>query len=362
MKRSQPHFCKPRLVVTNQPEHTMSNQSSKSPEYTLGTLEFCAALNGDDPELIRVVLQKFIRLVRKERRQALLVDESSPIQDEEEEDTRDDGEEDVKYDDDHTHLQQPPTKKPKLESWKLDSKAYNVPFVGTSIQKGSEGTVVKNEWPTGFVKAYLEVSPQAQELIHSMKHFVPSHEFFTIDSPSKRKYSQTLLLQILYIQAFGELLTCAMSREQVVAIEYFSSASSWRRFIESSSPAAGEDTLDVPDIQCPFAFVQGIRDHLPYLLKAINDITMARMEHRQGNEGKGSSNGHASSHIPTLIKEQVDVATAALTTITHLACTSVRAARDVARGLNTMIHESVFIALMRTHARPKTNKKKVPSE
>jgi hypothetical protein len=204
----------------------MSNQSSKSPEYTLGTLEFCAALNGDDPELVRVVLQKFIRLVRRERRLAFLVDESSPIQDEEEEDTRDDGEEDVKYDDDHTHLQQTPTKKPKLESWKLDSKAYNVPFVGTSIQKGSEGTVVKNEWPTGFVQAYLEVSPQAQELIHSMKHFVPSHEFFTIDSPSKRKYSQTLQLQILYIQAFGEFLTCAMPREQVVAIEYFSSASS----------------------------------------------------------------------------------------------------------------------------------------
>jgi hypothetical protein len=58
----------------------------------------------------------------------------------------------------------------------------------------------------------------------------------------------------------------------------------------------------------------------------------------------------------------LQLATAALTTITHLACTSVRAARDVARGLNTMIHESVFIALMRTHVRPKTNKRKVPSE
>jgi len=36
-------------------------------------------------------------------------------------------------------------------------------------QKGSRGTVVKNEWPTGFMKDYLEMSPTALEIFQSMK-------------------------------------------------------------------------------------------------------------------------------------------------------------------------------------------------
>jgi len=334
----------------------INTQNSRvSPDTHLGTLEFCAALNGDDPELVRVLLKKFIVLVRKERRQALVECESSS-KDEKEEYIRYYGELDTMGNNQTQQEEKYPSKKKiKLESWKLDSKAYNVPFVGTSIQKGCKGSVVKNEWPTGFMKAYLEVSPSAQEIFQSMKYFAPSEELFTMDSHRKRKFAQTFQLQLLYIQAFGEILTCSMPREQLLTMVHSSSPSSWKAYVvNNSSHHSSIDTLPTPYDQIPF--MKGIRDKLSYLLRIINDITTSRIEQEQVKKGKVP---HPDTSF--LSEEQSQVAIAALITITHYASTSVHAARDVARGLNIMVRESVFVALMRSHS-PRPNSRSLSAK
>jgi hypothetical protein len=125
---------------------------------------------------------------------------------------------------------------------------------------------------------------------------------FTEDSLGKRKYVQALQLKILYIQPFGELLTCAMPRDELLVAIHYSSPSSWKQFINSSLPI--RRSLPATDGQYPF--VQGIRDRLSYLLTSINDICIVKMKHRQAKEGN-ALHSPASSEISTLSEEQIQV-------------------------------------------------------
>ena len=107
----------------------------------LGTLEFCSALNGDDPNQAISSLKRFVQVVRRERAEALCGDKEETA-------SHFDEIEEIESDDDESvALDQPPAKKAKIEAWKSDTKAYNVPFVGTSTYKGSHGSVQKGKWP-----------------------------------------------------------------------------------------------------------------------------------------------------------------------------------------------------------------------
>lgn len=121
---------------------------------SLGASEFAAILNGDDPYAILNALKQFTRIVRNERRLAL-----STEGDETESDSSDDD------CNDEIEVEQPPAKKfKKDEQWKEDSASYHVPFVGTSVAKSDVAEVVKGQWPTGLLRAYLIKSPLAIEL------------------------------------------------------------------------------------------------------------------------------------------------------------------------------------------------------
>ena len=178
----------------------------------LGTLEFCTALNGDDPAAAISVLRRFVKTVRKERVEAL--SEDSPEETQFCEDLDDD-------DDASIASQQPLRKKAKVEDWKLDTKSYDVPFVGTSTYKGQTGTVQRGEWPTGFLKAYLEQSPHAMEILGKGSNegglpLVPPHgqhhEMLLKRQDSSGKDSSVKLF-CLYILALGEIVTCCTSPE-----------------------------------------------------------------------------------------------------------------------------------------------------
>ena len=151
------------------------------PPTPLGVLEFASALNGDDAIQIVKKLHQFVKVVKYERRVALL---SSPSNDDDDDidvggeidgDVNDDNDDDISL---LSFLDtQDPTahsfnKRQKLSptddnnpSWQTDTQNYNVPFVGTAISKGATGSVTPNSWPTGFLQVYLSHSPNGVELL-----------------------------------------------------------------------------------------------------------------------------------------------------------------------------------------------------
>jgi hypothetical protein len=161
------------------------------------------------------VLQKFIRLVRLEKEYALfsyvgkkfVFDEAKKQEDnlsneskvELEEINIDENNEDGEFDDDETSfgstVSQARPKKRKIkegEEWMQDIAGYNVPFVGTSINRGSTGELLKGQWPTGFLAAYLRTSPTAAELVTG----VSSDQYIQLDSPASIKGLCQLILPI----------------------------------------------------------------------------------------------------------------------------------------------------------------------
>jgi len=149
------------------------------PSTSLGVLEFASALNGDDALLIIQKLHQFVKIVQYERFVSLssaTTADGTDIGDVEinEEDgmQKDDSEENESSDTDSIlsfgSTPSQTTKRQKLNnnpSWQSDTKNYAVPFVGTSLSKGSTGTIIVGEYPTGLLKVYYNHSINGTELL-----------------------------------------------------------------------------------------------------------------------------------------------------------------------------------------------------
>ena len=169
----------------------------------LGASEFASILNGSDPTAILNALVKFVKLVRRQRRQA--------FSDRPEESDDDDSSSREEEND----AEQASKRFRKDEQWKEDSANYAVPFVGTSLARGPSEPVTKGEWPTGFLKAYLAKSPAAVELTGDYLNppHSPIHKTLL-----KRKLGRTALkLQQVRWQAVAELATAGPDiQEQII--------------------------------------------------------------------------------------------------------------------------------------------------
>jgi len=151
------------------------------PSASLGVLEFASALNGDDAILIIQKLHQFVKIVKYERFVSLSSPTTADGTDiggdgiEEEGVMQEDDDEDVENSDTDSSIlsfdstpSQSTTKRQKLNnnpSWQSDTKNYAVPFVGTSLSKGSTGTIIVGEYPTGLLKVYYNHSMNGVELL-----------------------------------------------------------------------------------------------------------------------------------------------------------------------------------------------------
>lgn len=219
----------------------------------LSVVEFCAVLNGSsttannhDAEDILQTLQKFVSVVRSERRAALHL---SKFDDDDEDDEDYEG---IDNNDDDTVVDDTPTLEnddeekvedikstkrfKKEESWKEDTMSYQVPFVGTSHATTSRqqdyGQLVEHTWPCGLLQAYLIKSPMIRELLifddHVNNHnFLPRHVLRRIppksnphdhkksDKHSEKQKNQYLArwqhqLVKVYLQALNQVLTALL--------------------------------------------------------------------------------------------------------------------------------------------------------
>lgn len=312
----------------------------------IGTLEFCTALNGDDPLQAISFLKRFVQTIRTERVEALCEDSdgtssSLPARNIDNVDSDDDINNDSD-DDMSTQSQEPPTKKiKKSEEWKMDTMSYNVPFVGTSTYKGSSGTVRKGEWPSGFLEAYLEQSPQAMEILGNGGHVSelplvpphgPLHEALLNRKESSGKILSTRLYG-LYIQAMGEIATCGVPLEvatkQMKNMKTFSAESKEYELDKNSeqNTAKLEKNVQVK-ISYQNIISKIMKEHLSVLYNVLNNECT--------NSGK-------QSYI--LIES-------ALTTLANLASTSVGAAREILRGLDSNIKDGALQRLAPSRFKP----------
>lgn len=124
------------------------------PQPPLGANEFCTHLNGSDAEIAFRTLRKFTNTLHFEYAKAH--NHRLPTTDHRV---------DQMWSQLTTSVKSSPKK--KVYKWMEDRASYNVPFVGTSVARGSVGTLIEGEWPSGLLKAYLDVSPNASEFSFS---------------------------------------------------------------------------------------------------------------------------------------------------------------------------------------------------
>jgi len=252
----------------------------------LGALEFASTLNGDDTEQVLIVLNRFVKTIRNERTQAFSSEDDPSTASESDSDYLSDSEEE---DDDQNR----PRKKGKMEKWKLDTKSYNVPFVGTSTHKGSTGVVQIGCWPTGFLEAYLVQSPQAMEILGS--------DFQRLLTKGNDK------MRCAFIQALGELVSSAIPLGKIDDLENMFDLDRAERV----SDAANEVYLSFQRI---VSIV--MKEHQKDVFHVLNEHAFSR------------------SNQSLLIS--------ALTTLNYLAMTSVGTAREIARGLDIYLKDGTL--------------------
>ena len=264
---------------------------------SLGTLEFCSILNGDDADAAYQYLKRFVKICRKERLEAFLGADETIIDTDEEsdEDYNDDGD----GEEENLDSESRPSKKSKLDAWKKDTKGYNVPFVGTSFHKGPTGKVTKGTWPTGFLQAYLMKSPKANEIIGNDAFLPPNGSFQRNllrrkDKVGKRK---SMKLHNIYIQTVGEIATSSIPI---------------RKLRHSSSSDMESDT-DRVDQKLASIIVKDLLQHLLTIL-----------------------NNESSSGASQPILESV------LTTLKYLASCSVGIAREIAGETDVKVKDGVL--------------------
>jgi 23S rRNA U2552 (ribose-2'-O)-methylase RlmE/FtsJ len=255
----------------------------------LGTLEFSAILNGDDANQIEEILRGFVRQVRKERCQALSrtgsIHRSELVSDFESSSTESDSE---------VTKNERRKKKRKVEDWKLDAKAYNVPFVGTSVHKGDTGHVELGCWPTGFLQVYLDKSPLATELLGS------DFQRLLSKAGSNR-------LQTVFVQSVTELITCAIPLEKIDIFEDTSNFDGLGRINEGPTSIASSRLRIVSLV---------MKDHVKKLFEILNE--------------------HASSG------SNQRLIIAVLECLQNLVKTSVGTAREVVRGIDKFIKDTTL--------------------
>lgn len=202
----------PHILLSLQISQSSRMDGPNSDEEKLGVLELCSALNGDDSLLALNCLRKFTLTVRQERYQALFPKNDDDDSDDDFHDEELYGANDMEMDIDENDedINEPNNKKQKIEEWKLDVKSYNVPFVGTKVSKGDTGTIVPNQWPTGFLLAYLRQSPHAIEFTEDTL-IPPSGVLQKSLIRSGRKKLSTMLYRA-YLEALSELLTSAIPK------------------------------------------------------------------------------------------------------------------------------------------------------
>ena len=165
-----------------------SNKSNNDEaSYSLGVLEFCAALNSQEAltnaHHTLTILQKFVQTVHRERAIALSQNQSQSQsqndvnhnmnrllqlnQQQQKQKQQKSREEEAKA---KAKKSSSSYSRSYSRSWMEDTKDYNVPFVGTAMVKGSTGVIVPNTWPCGLLKEYLTTSPVLSEMMGLLTH------------------------------------------------------------------------------------------------------------------------------------------------------------------------------------------------
>jgi hypothetical protein len=333
----------------------MSSLDQYSSDERLGTLEFTAALNGADPLLAISVLKRFVKIVRKERILALtdlLNDGPNPECPKSGNGAldgsfhSDDDSDEVDNTLDEEQTSPPPSKKAKLESWKLDTKQYNVPFVGTSVNKGTSGTIEKNTWPTGFLASYLQQSPNAAELLgeggkkEQNSPFLPPHGEFhkTLlrgNNINKASRAKSALLYKLYVQAVGEIVTCGfpidVARKETIKDYSFQGKYQLNYF--DGVRQHNEKRTMVQD-----GYKQIISSVMKEQMAPLLSMIDAEMIDSNENYDSKISSGKSVGNTETIV--------AILNTLSKLSSTSTGAAREVTRGLDTFLKEGTLARLL----------------
>ena len=254
----------------------------------LGTLEFSCALNGDNHDQIFDVLKRFVKTVKQERYQAFSTDDQSSGSD----GTASDFDSDS---DDEVLKEGRASKRNKVEAWKLDTNSYNVPFVGTSTHRGTSGSVNTNTWPTGFLEAYLNLSPQAMELL--------GPEFQKTMAKTNGNIGK---LRCLFLSAVGEVVSCAIPLNKIDDMEN-------RTDLERVK--ASEIANEVTDRHQNIVSLV-MKDHHRDLLSVLNE--------------------HAFSD------SRQNLLLSVLTVLRYLASTSVGTAREIVRDIDSHIKDGVL--------------------
>lgn len=296
---------------------------AKSPGEELGAIEFAAALNGDDPHRMLDCLKRFVKIVRYERRLALALDDedgsisSSSGEESEEED-----------------IEEKQTKKFKAsESWKEDTRSYDVPFVGTSVAKGGRdrGTAIVGQWPTGLLQAYLERSSSAAELTGDS--LLPPNGYIHKSLLRNKQGKLSQAIYKAYLKALAELVTAAIPKD-ILQKEIYP-----QRSFPTATEKAEEDTHNDNSPR----FLGGIiKERVPELLGLLQSDT---------KRGKGT----CGPMVPL-----------ALQVLARVAGTSIQNARNLVRSMEQSVPEAVWRATIRLpplhkqHSEGQEDKPKLP--
>ena len=283
----------------------------------LGASEFAATLNGDDPTAILRVLKQFTKTVQRERRLAL----SSTDGNGDESDSDDDSLSSDEEGDDEVEAEQRPTKKfKKDEQWKEDSASYHVPFVGTSVAKSDVANVVRGQWPTGLLEAYLVKSPLAIELTSD-----------DLDAPDgqihkslarRKKVRMSRAIHKAYLRALAELVTAAIPLNEL-------------RESESLSIDGGGDVVMVDELSSRSASSND--KFLPLLLKKrMAGIFKLLNEETGRGRGKYGAFGGCGDLIEPTLKLLQNIA---LVSVTH--------ARLVSQNLDEALNDGVLRCILK---------------
>ena len=289
---------------------SMSNQNEVDEEEKLGVLELCSALNGDDSLFALRTLRKFVKTVRRERFEALLFQSNG-------EDSKCMESMEMEMDDDETNIMQENKKELEVEEWKLDTKSYNVPFVGTKIPKGDTGIVVPCQWPTGLLLAYLKTSPHAVEFTGTAQSLISnaaSGEIYATNTSTKSsKNFMNLKIYATYLQALLEIITVAIPKTNLLSIM---AENGNQKVTTINSPHETEFASSQAEIIVTII----MKDHFQTFLQRLS------AQINQSNSRKAESRKNIQSHCGPLTSTLLKI-------FTYLSYTSTKNARQIARGL-----------------------------
>jgi hypothetical protein len=299
---------------------------------SLGLAEFVSTLNGDDPRAILSVLKWFSKTVQKERRLAFRRhgENNNETDEDDEASTRDDDtddNEDLAVDDEEEDQDATKNakrvKKQKSEEWMEDTQNYQVPFVGTSVAKGTLGKAVVvqlGQWPTGMLQAYLETSPLAAELMGT--NLIPPHANIHHSLIRQKKGKLSRAIYKAYLRALAELFTAAIPIPNLT------------RELASSTSSVAEDINTNMDMQSTLEnggrFLSAFsKNRISELCSLLNDET---------DKGGGKHGMPGGCGI---------LAAPALQVLRNFSLTSTTNARLVARTLSEGVVDGVLRLLLR---------------